>query len=163
MLYLKKIGKNARKAFEDLKVVKHHKIIKVLDDYNKSLNRNKLQIINENKKDIKKVKRKHLLDRLILNEKRIDNIRYSINEIAKFKNPNGRVLENWKQPNKLSIKKVSIPIGVIGVIYESRPNVTADVAALSLKSGNCSILRGGSESFNTNKLLANLLGVVTKE
>ncbi len=156
MLYLKKIGKNARKAFEDLKVVKHHKIIKVLDDYNKSLNRNKLQIINENKKDIKKVKRKHLLDRLILNEKRIDNIRYSINEIAKFKNPNGRVLENWKQPNKLSIKKVSIPIGVIGVIYESRPNVTADVAALSLKSGNCSILRGGSESFNTNKLLANL-------
>ena len=97
-----------------------------------------------------------MLDRLILNEKRIDNIRYSINEIAKFKNPNGRVLENWKQPNKLSIKKVSIPIGVIGVIYESRPNVTADVAALSLKSGNCSILRGGSESFNTNKLLANL-------
>jgi len=156
MLYLKKIGKNARKAFEDLKVVKHHKIIKVLDDYNKSLNRNKLQIINENKKDIKKVKRKHLLDRLILNEKRIDSIRYSINEIAKFKNPNGRVLENWKQPNKLSIKKVSIPIGVIGVIYESRPNVTADVAALCLKSGNCSILRGGSESFNTNKLLANL-------
>ena len=97
-----------------------------------------------------------MLDRLILNEKRIDNIRYSINEIAKFKNPNGRVLENWKQPNKLSIKKVSIPIGVIGVIYESRLNVTADVAALSLKSGNCSILRGGSESFNTNKLLANL-------
>ena len=73
-----------------------------------------------------------------------------------FKNPIGRVLESWKRPNKLNIKKVAIPIGVIGVIYESRPNVTADVAALCLKSGNCSILRGGSEAINSNKILANL-------
>ena len=107
-------------------------------------------------KDIKNVKRKHLVDRLILNEKRIDGIRHSINEIAKFKNPIGRVLEKWERPNKLKIKKVSTPIGVIGVIYESRPNVTADVAALCIKSGNCSILRGGSEAFNSNKILADL-------
>ena len=93
---------------------------------------------------------------MILNDKRIEGIRHSISQIAKFKDPIGQVIEKWQRPNKLMIKKVSIPIGVIGVIYESRPNVTADVAALCIKSGNCSILRGGSEAFNSNKLLANL-------
>ena len=86
------------------------------------------------------------MDRLILNKKRIEGIRYSINEIMKFKDPVGRVLETWRRPNNLIIKRVTTPIRVIGVIYESRPNVTADVAALCLKSGNCSILRGGSEA-----------------
>ncbi len=156
MNYLNNIGKNAKKAFEDLKIVKHNKIKKVLDNYNKSLLINKQKIIRENQKDVKNVKRKNLVDRLILNAKRIEGIRHSINEISKFKNPVGRVLENWKRPNNLNIKKVSTPIGIIGVIYESRPNVTADVAALCFKSGNCSILRGGSEAINSNKILANL-------
>jgi glutamate-5-semialdehyde dehydrogenase len=156
MSYLENIGKKSKKAFEDLKTIKHDKIKKVLGSYNKSLLINKQRIIRENKNDIKNVKRNNLVDRLILNEKRIDAIRHSINEIANFKNPIGRVLESWKRPNKLSIKKVATPIGVIGVIYESRPNVTADVAALCLKSGNCSILRGGSEAINSNKILANL-------
>ncbi len=156
MTYLETIGKNARKAFEDLKDVKHTKIKKVLENYNQSLLKNTNIIIKENLKDVKNVKRKHLVDRLIINKKSIDGIRHSINEIAKFKDPVGRVLKTWRRPNNLTIKKVSTPIGVIGVIYESRPNVTADVAALCLKSGNCSILRGGSEAFNSNKLLANL-------
>ncbi len=156
MQYLKNIGKNARNAFEDLKSVNHKKVVKALNDYNKALFHNKRKLIRENQKDVKNVKREHLIDRLILNEKRIDGIRYSINEIAKFKNPVGKVLEQWQRPNKINIKKVSIPIGVIGIIYESRPNVTADVAALSLKSGNCCILRGGSEAINSNKLLANI-------
>ncbi len=156
MQYLKKIGKNAKKAFEDLKNINHNKIKKVLDNYGKALIKNKKKIIRENQKDIRNVKRENLIDRLILNEKRIEAIRYSINEIAKFKNPVGKVLEVWQRPNKLKIKKISTPIGVIGVIYESRPNVTADVAALSLKSGNCSILRGGSEALNSNRLLAQL-------
>ncbi len=163
MNYLEQIGRNAKKAFEDLKDVKHKKIKKVLDNYNQSLKKNTNKIIRENLKDVKNVKRKHLVDRLILNKKRIEGIRHSINEIAKFKNPIGQVLEQWKRPNKLNIKKVSTPIGVIGVIYESRPNVTADVAALCLKSGNCSILRGGSEAFNSNKLLANLFREVLKK
>ena len=163
MNYLENIGKNAKKAFEDLKTVKHSKIKKVLENYNKSLLKNKKKIIKENLKDVKNVKRKHLVDRLILNDKRIEGIRYSINQIAKFKNPIGRVLDHWQRPNKLKIKKISTPIGVIGVIYESRPNVTADVAALCLKSGNCSILRGGSEAFNSNKLLANLFRDVLKK
>jgi glutamate-5-semialdehyde dehydrogenase len=156
MIYLENIGKNAKKAFEDLKSVEHSKIKRVLENYNKSLFINKNKIIKENYKDVKNVKRKNLVDRLILNEKRIEAIRHSINIIAKFKNPVGQILEAWKRPNKLSIQKVSTPIGVIGVIYESRPNVTADVAALCLKSGNCSILRGGSEAINSNKILANL-------
>jgi glutamate-5-semialdehyde dehydrogenase len=156
MNYLETIGKNAKKAFEDLKLVNHNKIKKVLENYNYSLLRNKKRIIKENFKDVKNVQRKHLVDRLILNDKRIEGIRYSINQISKFKDPIGRVLEQWQRPNKLKIKKISTPIGVIGVIYESRPNVTADVAALCLKSGNCSILRGGSEAFNSNKLLAKL-------
>ncbi len=156
MSYLETIGKKAKKAFEDLKSVNHNKIKKVLENYNKSLLKNKKRIIKDNLKDVKNAKRKHLVDRLILNEKRIESIRYSISEITKFKDPIGRVLEKWQRPNKLMIKKISTPIGVIGVIYESRPNVTADVASLCLKSGNCSILRGGSEAFNSNKLLANL-------
>ena len=156
MNYLKSIGKNAKKAFEDLKGVKHTKIKKVLESYNQSLLKNTNKIIKENLKDVRHVKRKHLVDRLILNKKRIESIRHSINEIAKFKDPVGRVLETWRRPNNLTIRKVTTPIGVIGVIYESRPNVTADVAALCLKSGNCSILRGGSEAFNSNRLLANL-------
>ena len=156
MNYLKSIGKKAKKAFEDLKDVEHKKIKKVLENYNQSLLRNTNKIIRENSKDVKNIKRKHLVDRLILNKQRIEGIRHSINEIAKFKDPIGKVLETWRRPNNLTIKRVTTPIGVIGVIYESRPNVTADVAALCLKSGNCSILRGGSEAFNSNKLLANL-------
>ena len=97
-----------------------------------------------------------MIDRLILNEKRIIGIRNSIKEIKNLKIQLGNILSKWKRPNKLKIKKVSIPIGVIAVIYESRPNVTADVASLCLKSGNCAILRGGSEAFNSNKILANL-------
>ena len=163
MNYLENIGINAKKAFEDLKKVKHQRIKKVLEDYNKALLKNRKNIIRENLKDVKSVKRKHLVDRLILNEKRIEGIRFSINQIAKFKDPIGKVIEQWQRPNKLNIKKISTPIGVIGVIYESRPNVTADVAALCLKSSNCSILRGGSEAFNTNKLLANLFRNVLKK
>ena len=156
MKYLEKIGLNAKKAFKELKSIKHNKIKLVLNNYNTEIIKNKKKVIKENLKDIKNVKRKHLVDRLILNEKRLDGIRHSINEIAKFKDPLGNVLQKWKRPNKLTIKKISTPIGIVGVIYESRPNVTADVAALCLKSGNCSILRGGSEAFNSNKLLANL-------
>ena len=156
MKKLKKIGINAKKAFYQLSNVDPKKINKVLNTYNQLLFQNKRQILRENSKDIKFSKRKHLVDRLLLDEKRINGIRDSINEIIKFKSPINKTLEDWKRPNGLRIKKVATPIGVIGVIYESRPNVTADVSALSFKSGNCAILRGGSEAFNSNKILANL-------
>ena len=156
MNFLKKIGVNSKKAFKILRKTNHKKINSVLEDYNKNILKNKIKIIKENLKDIKNIKRENLKDRLILDGKRIDSIRNSINEIIKFKNPIGKTLDEWRRPNKLKIKKISTPIGVIGVIYESRPNVTADVASISLKSGNCAILRGGTEAFYSNKILANL-------
>ena len=156
MKKIKQIGLNAKKAFMQLNHLDAKKINKVLLNYNQLLLENKKKILQENSKDLRGMQRKHLVDRLILDEKRIENMRSSINEIIKFKNPLNKVLEDWKRPSGLRIKKVTTPIGVIGIIYESRPNVTGDVSALCLKSGNCAILRGGSEAFNSNKILADL-------
>ena len=150
------IGQKSKLAFENLKKTNHKKINKVLDDYIKLISANKKKIIRENAKDVKNLKRNKVLDRLILNEKKIDSIINSIKEIKKFPNPVGKILDSWVGKNRLNIKRVTTPIGVIGVIYESRPNVTADVAALCLKSSNCVILRGGSEAFNSNKILSDL-------
>ena len=156
MKKLKQVGINAKKAFLKLKNLDNKKIDKVLLKYNQLLLDNKRQILQENLKDVKVMKRKHLIDRLVLDEERIEGMRYSINEIIKFKNPLNRVLDDWRRPSGLRIRKITTPIGIIGIIYESGPNVTADVSALSFKSGNCAILRGGSEAFNSNKILANL-------
>ena len=83
--------------------------------------------------------------------------------LIKFEDPLGKILSSWKRPNGLIIKRISIPIGVIGVIYESRPNVTSDVSALCFKSGNVVILRGGSEAFHSNKILAELFRKALKK
>ena len=157
------IGKKSKQAFEKLKNVNHKKINKALDDYVKLILINRKKIIRENAKDVRNLKRKNVLDRLVLNEKKIDDIIKSINEIKKFPNPIGKTLDKWKGKNKLNIKQITTPIGVIGIIYESRPNVTADVAALCLKSSNCAILRGGSEAFNSNKILSNLFRISLKK
>ena len=156
MNYIKNIGEKSLKAFENLKNVEHSKIKRALKEYASLVKKNKLKILRENSKDIKKAKRKKLIDRLMLNSEKINQIISSIKTIEKFKNPVGQVLSKWKRSSKLKIEKVSIPIGVISVIYESRPNVTADVASLCLKSGNSVILRGGSEAYYTNRFLANL-------
>jgi len=155
---LKKIGKKARTAFKN-KVNSKIKN-KVLKDYCKLIDKNKGKIIIENKKDIKIAKEKklkeNLIKRLSLNNNKINSIIKSIKIISKFKDPVDVELDKWKRPNGLKIKKVTIPIGIIGVIYESRPNVTADVSTLCFKSGNCVILRGGSEAYFSNKILTNL-------
>ena len=150
------IGKKSKIAFEFLKKTNHKKINKVLDDYIKLIRKNEVDIIRQNLKDVKNLKRKNVLDRLILDKKKINGIIKSIKQIRKFPNPIGKTLESWKGKNKLNIKRVTTPIGIIGIIYESRPNVTADVASLCLKSSNCAILRGGTEAFNSNKILSNL-------
>ena len=158
-----KIGFKSKKAFESLKEKDHKKINKTLKDYCELISINKNKILRENSKDVKKLKRKHILDRLILNERKIAGIIKSIKEIEKFPNPVGKTLETWKRKNKLSIKRVSTSIGVIGIIYESRPNVTADVAALCLKSSNCAILRGGTEAYHSNKILSDLFRKALKK
>ena len=154
--YLNKIGLNSKIASKKLNQVNLRRRNKVLETYIKNLSKNKKKIIKENLKDIYACKREDLIDRLKIDGNTIEKIRSSIYQIAKFKDPLGKIIEKWKRPNKLIIKKITIPIGVIGVIYESRPNVTCDVSSLCLKSGNVAILRGGSESFNSNKILANL-------
>ena len=155
-LYLKDIGIKSKKAFHNLEKISLKKRNKVLSTYVKELSKNKKNILRENNKDIKSCKRKDLIDRLLMNEKKIESVRHSVNEIIKFKDPLKRTISNWRRPNGLTIKKVTIPIGVVGIIYESRPDVTCDVSSLCLKSGNAAILRGGAESFNTNKILSNL-------
>lgn len=94
-----------------------------------------------------------LRDRLVLNDARIEGMAQSLDDIAALKDPIGDVIADWTRPNGLRITRVRVPIGVIGIIYESRPNVTADAGALCLKSGNATILRGGSESFHSNQAI----------
>ena len=155
---LRDIGKKSKKAFSDQLNTK--KKDKVLKDYLFLIIKNKKLILKENLKDIKNSKKNKLKDnlikRLVLDDKKIFDIQNSIKKIIKLKDPTNIILEKWKRPNGLNISKVSIPIGVIGVIYESRPNVTSDVAALCFKSGNSVILKGGSEAFYSNRILSKL-------
>ena len=155
---LKKLGVNSRKAFSQQENT--YKKNKVLKDYCNLIEKNKNLIIKENNKDINnaiKINLKdNLIKRLILDERKILDITSSIKKIIKLKDPTDNIIEKWKRPNGLKFLKVSIPIGVIAVIYESRPNVTSDVASLCFKSGNAVILKGGSEAFYSNKILSDL-------
>jgi glutamate-5-semialdehyde dehydrogenase len=94
-----------------------------------------------------------MLDRLLLNAERVEAMATGLEAVAALPDPLGRVLADWKQPNGLRIQRVSVPLGVIGIIYESRPNVTADAASLCIKSGNAVVLRGGSEGFNSSQAI----------
>jgi len=125
------------------------------------------QLISENGKDLEAGRQKGLsaamLDRLMLDEKRIHSIANALREVAALPDPVGEVTKMWKRPNDLMVGKMRIPLGVIGIIYESRPNVTADAAALCLKAGNAVILRGGSEAIHSNLAIAAVLQTVLKE
>ena len=157
-LYMKKIGENAvssLKQISNLNIKKKNSILKLFSYF---LKKNLKLILKANKLDLLKAKKNKNYDtnRLHLNEKKIYQIIKSLKKIIKFKDPVGKTLASWKRPNGIVIKKVSIPLGVVGVIYESRPNVTADVAALCFKTGNPVILRGGSEAYYSNKIISNL-------
>jgi len=159
------IGQKARKA--SLKKINTKIKNKVLQRYASLLDKEKNSILKANIKDVKFALKNglknNLIDRLTINQKKLNNIKNSINKIAKLKDPVDNILEKWSRYNGLKINRVSIPIGVIGVIYESRPNVTSDVAGLCFKSGNAVILKGGSEALNTNKILAKLFRKALKE
>lgn len=152
------IGQYARKAV--LNKINTKTKNKILKRYASLLDKEKESIIKANQKDIlfalNKGLKNNLIDRLTIDQKGLTNIKNSINKIVKLKDPVDNTLEKWSRPSGLTISRVSIPIGVIGVIYESRPNVTSDVASLCFKSGNAVILKGGSEAINTNKILVNL-------
>ncbi len=159
------IGERANKAFANKVNTKTKN--KVLFKFATLIKKKESEIINQNIKDIKFAKNKglkeNLINRLKIDSEKINQIIKSIISIAKLKDPIDITLNKWKRPNGLIIKRVTVPIGVISVIYESRPNVTSDVSSLCFKSGSCVILRGGSEAYFTNKLLANLFRKALKD
>ncbi|MCL2089465.1 MAG: glutamate-5-semialdehyde dehydrogenase [Oscillospiraceae bacterium] len=126
-----------------------------------ALAQNAEAIMAANAVDIEEARRtgktEAFIDRLTLNEQRIEGMRQSVDEIRRMNDPLGMILEGFTRPNGLRIEKVTVPIGVIGIIFESRPNVSVDAAALCLKSGNAVVLRGGSDSINSNKALVDIM------
>ena len=134
---------------------------RILNEMADALIENSSYIVKENAKDMQEGERhkleSSLLDRLLLDAKRLEGVAQSLREIANLKEPVGRILDGWIQEDNIRIEKVSVPIGVIGVIYESRPNVTSDVAGLCFKSGNVAILKGGKEAEFSNQAIAKIL------
>jgi glutamate-5-semialdehyde dehydrogenase len=163
--YLTKLGKQAKKA--SVKSLTSQKKNKVLQDYCNLIFNNQLNIIRENKKDLTQAKKRklkeNLIKRLLIDKKIILKIVNSIKTIIKFNDPVNTVLESWKRPNGLKISRVTTSIGVVAVIYESRPNVTSDVASLCFKSGNTVILKGGSEAYYSNKFFTTLFRKALKK
>ncbi len=155
------ICKRAHEAFYSLSKTSEEKINTVLESLKNLINKSREKIKSVNEIDIKNAKelnlKSSLIDRLLLNDKRIDGIIDSMDTVIKLKSPVGEVIEGWRLENGLNIEKVRVPIGTVGIIYESRPNVTIDAAILCLKSLNSAVLRGGKEAINSNKLLSDLI------
>lgn len=158
---LLKIGESAKKAsflIKNVSQTKKNEVLRKIADFleNESdyiLCENEKDLLNAEENGVKKV----MLDRLRLNKDRIKGIADGVREVAKLKDPIGEILGMEKRPNGLLIGKKRVPLGVVGVIYEARPNVTADVASLTLKTGNSVILRGGKEAFNSNKAIVTVM------
>ncbi len=154
---MREIGAAARAAQRILATASTEAKNKALIAAADSLRRRKNEILSENAKDMEAGAKKGLsaamLDRLELTDERLDAVAQGLEEIAELPDPVGTVLEDRVRPNGLRIQRVRVPLGVIGVIYESRPNVTADAGSLCLKAGNAAILRGGSESFHSSRAI----------
>ena len=158
--YIETLGKKAKVASEELSNLSEHKKNEVLKQFHSKIKKNTNLILKANKIDILNSKKNklsdNLIDRSLLNKDRIKSILNSIEEVISFKDPSNQIIAKWKRPNGLVINRMTIPIGVLGVIYEARPNVTSDVSILSFKSGNCAILRGGKEAIQSNIMISNL-------
>ena len=161
MEYIVELGKKAKKAQSTLASASPALNIDALTAISAALRAGKNEILAANAMDLESGKSngmsESLLDRLALSKKRIDDIADSVLEIAALPDPVGRVKDGSVRPNGLNIEKIAVPLGTIAVIFEARPNVTIDAAALCLKSGNTVILRGGKEAINSNKATANIM------
>lgn len=167
ILDLNILGQNAKEASYDLGIASTTEKNNALELMANALLNSKQEIIDENKKDLDKAIEKGtseaMLDRLSLNEDRIADMAKGLMELIALDDPIGEVIEMWKRPNGIQIGKQRVPMGVIGIIYEARPNVTCDAAGLCLKTGNAVILRGGSEAINSNKAIVKVLREAVKE
>src|SRR5271166_6927388 len=151
------IGRRARTASAALRLASAEAKAAALRDAARAVRSRQREILDANARDLDEAESAGLSpalrDRLALDPKRLEAIAAGLEAIADLPDPVGRVLASWTRPNGLAIERVAVPLGVIGIIYESRPNVTADAGGLSLKSGNAAILRGGSESFHSSRAL----------
>ena len=158
---LKEIGKNAVMAAEQLKTVDTDRKNQILDHMAAELLKDADEIIDANKVDLENAKKLELTaaltDRLTLNKERIQGMSEGLKKIIPLEDPVGKVTQSWKSEDGLDINKIRSPFGVIGIIYEARPNVTSDVSGLCLKSGNASILRGSSYCLDSNLMILNTL------
>ena len=158
---MKKFLEEAKSASRVLNTLDGHEKNKILKEMASALRTNTADLLKENAKDMSDGEKNNLtsalMDRLFLDESRVDGMAVAIEEIAALKEPVGKILDGWITEDGLKIEKVSIPIGVIGIIYESRPNVTSDTAALCFKSSNVCVLKGGKEAEYSNKAIAKVL------
>jgi glutamate-5-semialdehyde dehydrogenase len=154
-------AKKAKQASAELVTKTTRQKNEALAAISKQLMEEKSYILEENKKDIKNARAKGmteaLIDRLTLNEKRIQDMADGIHQLIDLKDPVGEILDSWERPNGLQIKTVRVPLGVVGMIYEARPNVTVDAATLCLKTGNAVILRGSSSAQHSNKAISDCI------
>ena len=161
MTYLETLGSNAVKVKKILAVADTGKKNSALAEISRALIENSDKIIEANQKDLTAAKESgmsvSMQDRLMLNEDRIKGIASAVDELIKLEDPIGKVDNGSVRPNGMRITKIRVPMGVIGMIYESRPNVTADAATLCLKTGNAVILRGGKEAYNSNKCICEIM------
>ncbi len=157
------IGSAARAAAIDLAQSSAQQRNQALNAAATAIRDQAAQILTANESDMRSARAKSLsnamLDRLALDDARIEAMAIGLEEISELPDPLGRMLASWQRPNGLQIERISVPLGVIGIIFESRPNVTADAAGLCLKSGNAVILRGGSESFRSCRAIYRCMGV----
>lgn len=155
------IGRRAKEAAAELSVASTETKNMALKEMAASLRRRSNEILSDNAKDMTAGEEKGLtsamLDRLQLTDDRIEGVAAGLEAIAELPDPVGAIDDEWDRPNGLNIQRVRVPLGVIGVIYESRPNVTADAGGLCLKAGNAAILRGGSESFHSSRAITESL------
>ena len=155
------IGKKAKNAAFILKnvstILKNNALLRMANELEKQSSK----IIEANKKDLENAKQINLeeskVNRLILTQDKINKIAEGVREIAALPDPINQVLSMWRRPNGMDIGLIRVPLGVIGIIFESRPNVTADATALCIKAGNAIILRGGSEAIHSNVAIADIL------
>ncbi len=153
-----KAAKGAARALATVGTAAKNRALHAMAD---ALDGERAALLDANRRDIAAARDRgltpHLVDRLTLSDKRIDAMRQGLAEVALLPDPVGAVLHGWRRPNGLQINKVRVPLGVVGIIYESRPNVTVDAAALCLKAGNAALLRGGSEAIHSNIALAGVI------
>ena len=165
--YIMRKAREAKEGAKALAKLSSKEKNNILQKMAEALKKKRKTLIEENQKDIQCAEQKGLskalIDRLTLNEKRIEEMAKGLMEVTALPDPVGEITKMWKRPNGMTVGKMRVPIGVIGIIYESRPNVTVDATSLCLKAGNAVILRGGSEAINSNKAIVDVLRNIAKE